>query len=470
MKPVVRSEWRLKIPLGFLLCLFTLLLTGCGLIHRGIAADPDPRTGPNLVIFFAEDGVARRTARAIAAITGGDLFDIRGKKPLPGLLDYDTFFVGGSLKEGRIARPLADFFARTDFIDGRVIPFWTSREGAADPRPDGDLNGEFEKILRGGRFLRGGGFRFDRWVTAREISGMVETWAASPLAELELRLAAGGDRVEDITKLFSAVYSDRLGPAVFQDGEWSFEMDGIRWYYAQGRFLPQGDADRPQEFRPLFLYRYALEPSGSPGWSNPWQQTADQVLSRRLSSDSYRGRQNSTPGAVRSPFYENLWQARSRAEAFSRQQGISFLGWSVQVHRGIADPLDRVQARIMALAESDPEIQGWIKSLHSITGWNWRNIAGSENRSFHAYGVAVDLLMKAQPGMETYWQWTAAKGIDWRSVPAEKKQTPPAAVIRIFEEQGFIWGGRWSWYDTMHFEYHPELLILGTGRKREGTV
>jgi hypothetical protein len=91
-------------------------------------------------------------------------------------------------------------------------------------------------------------------------------------------------------------------------------------------------------------------------------------------------------------------------------------------------------------------------------------VAGSENRSFHAYGAAVDLLMKAQAGMETYWQWTAAKGIDWRSVPAEKRQNPPAPVIRAFEEQGFIWGGRWSRYDTMHFEYHPELLILGTGR------
>jgi hypothetical protein len=116
------------------------------------------------------------------------------------------------------------------------------------------------------------------------------------------------------------------------------------------------------------------------------------------------------------------------------------------------------------LAQTDPDIQEWLTSLASITGWNWRNVAGSENRSFHSYGIAVDLLMKAQPGMETYWQWTAARGIDWRAVPPEKRQNPPVAVIRAFEDQGFIWGGRWSRYDTMHFEYHPELLILGTGR------
>jgi hypothetical protein len=270
-----------------------------------------------------------------------------------------------------------------------------------------------------------------------------------------------------MVKLFSAVYRERIGPAVFENGDWTFEMDGVRWYYAQGRFLPQEYADRPQEFRPLFLYRYALEPSGSSDGVNPWQQLADEVLSRRFYAGSYGTLRYSTPGAARSPFYENLWQTRSREDAFSRQHWITFLGRQVQIHQDITAPLNRAEARILALAETDPEIPEWIKNLQSITGWNWRNIAGSENRSFHAYGVAVDLLMKAQADMETYWQWTAAKGIDWRSVPAEKRQNPPAAVIRIFEEQGFIWGGRWSRYDTMHFEYHPELLILGTGRKPE---
>ncbi|GHV78218.1 hypothetical protein AGMMS49944_00090 [Spirochaetia bacterium] len=446
---------RLKIPLFWLPCFFALLLTRCGPIPREAGTSPDPRTGPNLVIFFAENGVTRRTARAIARTTGGDLFDIGGKKPLPNLLGYDTFFVGGSLTEGRIAAPLADFLARTDFIDGRVIPFWTSWEET------GDLNGEFEALIRGGRFLRGGGFRLEKWVRAREINEKVEGWAAAPLAELELRQAAGGDLAEDMAKLFSAAYPERLGPAVFEDGDWTVEMDGKRWLFAQGRFLPQEDAARPEEFRPLYLYRYALEGRDDP---NPWQSLANQILSRRLSPGSYRGRLSPNPGARRSPFYETLWQARSREEAFSQQQRITFLGWSVRIHRNIAAPLNRAEARIAALAEKDPEIQGWIKSLHSITAWNWRNIAGSENRSFHAYGAAVDLLMKAQPGMETYWQWTAAKGIDWRTVPPEKRQSPPAAVIRIFEEQGFIWGGRWPWYDTMHFEYHPELLIFGTGR------
>jgi len=34
----------------------------------------------------------------------------------------------------------------------------------------------------------------------------------------------------------------------------------------------------------------------------------------------------------------------------------------------------------------------------------------------------------------------------------------PWPIILIFEKYGFIWGGKWHHYDTMHFEYRPELF------------
>jgi hypothetical protein len=458
---LIKESAMKKLPAYIFLSLI-LVLAGCTLLNKDHTVRPDDRAGPNLVIYCAENRNTRLAARAIARITGGELFDITGKKPLPDILDYETFFVGASLRAGRIAAPLEDFLARIDFMDGRVIPFWTSREAAAD------VNEAFERLIQGARFLRGEGFLDNGWLKTKELEQRTGIWAEAVLVDLGLRRAAGGDYAEDIVKLFSAAYKGRFGPPVFQDGDWTLEMDGIRWYYAQGRFLPQEDKDRPEDFRPQFLYRYSPEPPDSPGES-PWQDMANQLISRRHFSRSYGGFYRSygpasSAGTIRSPFFETIWQSRSRAGAFSCQQWIDFLGRSVHIHRDIAAPLGRVEARIQELAKNEPEIQNWLKNLHSITGWNWRNVAGSENRSFHAYGAAVDLLMKAQTGMETYWQWTAAKGIDWRSVPVEKRQNPPTAVIRAFEEQGFIWGGRWSRYDTMHFEYHPELLILGTGR------
>ena len=34
----------------------------------------------------------------------------------------------------------------------------------------------------------------------------------------------------------------------------------------------------------------------------------------------------------------------------------------------------------------------------------------------------------------------------------------PAEIIQVFERHGFISGARWYHFDTMHFEFRPELL------------
>lgn len=46
------------------------------------------------------------------------------------------------------------------------------------------------------------------------------------------------------------------------------------------------------------------------------------------------------------------------------------------------------------------------------------------------------------------------------------KSNSPQALIDIFEKHGFIWGGRWYHYDTMHFEYRSE-IISGCIDKRQ---
>jgi hypothetical protein len=35
----------------------------------------------------------------------------------------------------------------------------------------------------------------------------------------------------------------------------------------------------------------------------------------------------------------------------------------------------------------------------------------------------------------------------------------PWEIVEVFEKHGFISGGKWYHYDTMHFEYRPELLL-----------
>ncbi|MCD8545180.1 MAG: M15 family metallopeptidase [Sulfurospirillum cavolei] len=48
-----------------------------------------------------------------------------------------------------------------------------------------------------------------------------------------------------------------------------------------------------------------------------------------------------------------------------------------------------------------------------------------------------------------YWQWDKTHTF-YNEFPKE--------IVDIFEKHGFVWGGRWYHYDTMHFEYRPELF------------
>jgi hypothetical protein len=63
----------------------------------------------------------------------------------------------------------------------------------------------------------------------------------------------------------------------------------------------------------------------------------------------------------------------------------------------------------------------------------------------HAWGAAIDI----NPAYSNYWRWSVASGYVNR-IPPE--------LVAVFERHGFIWGGRWAHFDTMHFEYRPELL------------
>ena len=59
-----------------------------------------------------------------------------------------------------------------------------------------------------------------------------------------------------------------------------------------------------------------------------------------------------------------------------------------------------------------------------------------------------------------YWQWDLkAQGIPISEEAAlAYRNTVPWEIVEIFEKHEFVWGGKWYHYDTMHFEYRPELF------------
>lgn len=95
----------------------------------------------------------------------------------------------------------------------------------------------------------------------------------------------------------------------------------------------------------------------------------------------------------------------------------------------------------------------WRKYLTRIGGtFNWRKINGTERLSAHSFGITIDINIEKS----NYWQWDC--NCTNENVKLRFINKIPLELVQIFEKNGFIWGGRWYHYDTMHFEYRPELL------------
>lgn len=119
-------------------------------------------------------------------------------------------------------------------------------------------------------------------------------------------------------------------------------------------------------------------------------------------------------------------------------------GGAVRVHERVAPALRRVADKLRPLSGRDPAVAAALK--RPAGGFADRAIAGTDRASAHAFGIAVDIDTR----VSDYWRW-AKPGALWRN------RVPPE-VVEAFESEGFIWGGRWYHFDTMHFEYRPELL------------
>jgi hypothetical protein len=258
---------------------------------------------------------------------------------------------------------------------------------------------------------------------------------------------------EQVMKALAAGHPDKLGPAVFRNGDWAVSMTSQNdawYYYAGGKLLPETLLDKAAEYDPQPFYQY---PAALPDWKDP-----DSEESARYRAQTESHRRN--PPKRSNFFYDDLYRARSRAESYDRVKSLRFLGRPVMVHYSILEELSLVEERILAESKTNAQVRQWINSIDTLDGWNWRSIAETQTRSFHAYGAALDFLPKSLGGRETYWLWAARRIGEWWAVPYENRLHPPDEVIRAFEAQGFIWGGKWRFYDTMHFEYRPEIVIF----------
>ena len=159
---------------------------------------------------------------------------------------------------------------------------------------------------------------------------------------------------------------------------------------------------------------------------------------------------NSDPGRFRNAeFFTKMYGDCQKGEVSRRLALVAWLpktwGHSIRITsvNGVDEQLRLVSAEIDALPENIK------RAAYPIAGtYNCRAVADTGQPSAHGYGIAIDL----NTDFSDYWYWRRQKG----SVVYRNRM--PEQIVSIFEKHGFIWGGKWYHFDTMHFEYRPELL------------
>jgi len=106
-------------------------------------------------------------------------------------------------------------------------------------------------------------------------------------------------------------------------------------------------------------------------------------------------------------------------------------------------------AKVAADLKAMPEMK---KYLTKASSFYWRKVRGANRQSAHSYGIAIDI----NTTYSNYWLWSNPKCSETDKLKYENQI--PLEIVKVFEKHGFVWGGRWYHYDTMHFEYRPELV------------
>ena len=155
------------------------------------------------------------------------------------------------------------------------------------------------------------------------------------------------------------------------------------------------------------------------------------------------------PGRYRVEALFRVLYGESKGSVARNCVTVDFCGHTVKFNArcGAAEALRAVSAELELMLTRSPELRPYLEKLGGT--FNWRKIDGAERLSNHSFGIAIDLNVEKS----AYWRWQSPERMETFS-----RKSWPSEIVQIFERHGFIWGGKWWHFDTMHFEYRPEII------------
>lgn len=157
-----------------------------------------------------------------------------------------------------------------------------------------------------------------------------------------------------------------------------------------------------------------------------------------------------SPGRLRhTPFFLKMYGDCRRGGAAGRHRPVVWMprtkpqSLPVTTVNDVATRLERV---IEGLEDLPDRLKAYL--VPSAGTFNCRVVADTGLPSMHAFAAAIDVNVSRSD----YWAWARNRG----DIPYRNRI--PYEIAEVFEAERFIWGGKWYHYDTMHFEYRPELI------------
>jgi hypothetical protein len=231
------------------------------------------------------------------------------------------------------------------------------------------------------------------------------------------------DSIPNEVKKIMAVYPAVIG----YSQNYILLSDGTRLLYDDGKTKAQSELLENPDIEDMFAYRYKhWNDTPIPKFYDPGRIRVDSFFMKIY-------------GQTKEDVQKNLVRVRWCPKLVNQE---------IQVTR-----INNVHLKIDSISRELDELPQYKEYLQKIGGtFNWRKISGTTRMSMHSFGMTIDI--NAQ--FSHYWQWDCQCKNENSDLTYRNKI--PIEIVRIFEKYGFIWGGNWYHYDTMHFEYRPELF------------
>jgi hypothetical protein len=196
------------------------------------------------------------------------------------------------------------------------------------------------------------------------------------------------------------------------------------------------------------LYDDKVKKNSEEKLSNPdLQDSLDQIYP--LSPVKSIMEANFDPGRARcyGLLYEVYGRSKQSIESKLTKVKVGYNNYEFNMSNSAASSLKAAMKELIPLSERNQNVR---RCLLPCSGtFNYRVISGTNRLSPHSFGIAIDLASDKRD----YWKWAS------KEAGGKRLASYPNELVEIFENNNFVWGGKWSHFDILHFEYRPEIIL-----------